>query len=105
MKLRDFEKSIGSEMIPHIRQEASCPSVMGWPEDDVSKWVSSHREETKDLICRSSQGENTGFCGRTRSNASSTPTKSKSRKNGEVNVVVGSKTQTETKKKTTRKTV
>ena len=68
MKLRDFARNIGDRLMPHAKQEAmSCPSVMGWPEDDVSKWVVSHRDETKKVICRSSEGKNVGFCGTTRS--------------------------------------
>jgi hypothetical protein len=52
----------------HAKQEAmGCPSVMGWPEDDVSKWVADHRDETKDVICRSPVGKNLGFCGTARS--------------------------------------
>jgi hypothetical protein len=68
MKLRDFARNIGDKFMPHAKQEAmGCPSITGWPEDDVSKWVASHRDETKNVICRSSEGKNVGFCGTTRS--------------------------------------
>ncbi len=65
MGQRDFERSVGDKIMPHMEQGAGCPSVMGWPEDDVSKWVTSHRDETKNIICRSSEGTNVGFCGTT----------------------------------------
>jgi hypothetical protein len=60
MNLRDFAKHIGDKMMPHKKQGANCPSIMGWPEDDLSKWVASHRKETKGIICCSSQGKNSG---------------------------------------------
>ncbi len=75
MRQRDFERSIGDKVMPHIEQGASCPSVMGWPEDNVSKWVASHRDDTKNIICRSSEGRNVGFCGTTRSRTRTKPVK------------------------------
>ena len=79
MRQRDFERSIGDKMMPHMEQGASCPSVMGWPEDNVSKWVASHRDETKNIICRSSEGRNVGFCGTTRSRTRTKPIEIKGR--------------------------
>jgi hypothetical protein len=63
MRQRDFERSVGDKLMPHMEQGANCPYVAGWPEDDMAKWVSSHRGEVKDLICHSSEGKDVGFCG------------------------------------------
>src|SRR5271157_4470451 len=91
MKLRDFARNIGDKLMPHAKQEAkSCPSVMGWPEDDVSKWVASHRDETKNVICRSTEGRNVGFCGTTRSRTRTKPIETKG---AEMSHVVGRKTK------------
>jgi hypothetical protein len=108
MNPRDFERNIGNKMIPHKEQGASCPSIMGWPGDDLSKWVASHRNESKGIICRSSQGKNTRFCGTTGSHVSATRAKSTTGKSEEV-PMGGSKARVETKKnsraKATRKVV
>ncbi len=104
MKLRDLARSIGDKIMPHTKQAASCPSVTGWPEDDVSKWVASHRKETKDIICRSSQGKNVAFCGTTRSDTASAEAKSTANKSGDVKPVEGRKTRVDTKKVTRAKT-
>lgn len=95
MNLRDFAKNIGDKMMPHRKQGASCPSVTGWPEDNVSKWVASHRDETKNIICRSSEGKNVGFCETTRSRTRTRPieTKPVETKGAEIGRVGGRKTK------------
>ena len=108
MNLRDFAKNIGNKVMPHIKRGANCPSIMGWPEDNLSKWVASHRKETKGIICRSSQGKNTGFCGTARSHASVTRTKSTTSKSGEVTMGGGNArvgTKKSSRAKATRKVV
>jgi hypothetical protein len=106
MRQRDFERSIGDKMMPHVEQGARCPSIMGWPEDDVSKWVASHRDETKNVICRSSEGKNVGFCGSNRSRTQAKPIETK---DAEMSHAGGRKTKigakAGTRTKTARKSV
>ncbi len=106
MSQRDFERGIGDKMMPQMKQAASCPSVMGWPEDDFSKWVASHRDETKNVICRSSEGRNVGFCGTPQSRIRTKPIETKGAEMGHVE---GRKTKVgvkaTTRAKSTRKSV
>ena len=106
MRQRDFERSIGDKLMPQMKQGASCPSVMGWPEDNVSKWVASHRDETKNIICRSSEGTNVDFCETTRSRTRTKPIETKGM---EMSHAGGRKTKvgvkTTTRAKSTRKSV
>jgi|GEM_PF-1936349 len=102
MRQRDFERSIGDKLMPHMEKGASCPSVMGWPEDNVSKWVASHRDETKNIICRSSEGRNVGFCETTRSRTRTKPIETKGAEMGRVG---GRKTQVGAKATTRAKPV
>jgi hypothetical protein len=40
----------------------ACRIVRGWPEDELSGWVASHRDEVKRALCDSSEHENASFC-------------------------------------------
>ncbi len=63
MRQRDFERNFPEELMPYTSEsEAECASVMGWPEDAMSRWVATHRQETEEIICRSAEGKNAGFC-------------------------------------------
>ena len=107
MRQRDFERSIGDKLMPHMEKGASCPSVMGWPEDDVSKWVASHRDDTKNVICHSSEGKNLGFCGTVRGRTRTKPAEAKpiETKGAEKGPVGGRKTKVGAKATTRGKSV
>jgi hypothetical protein len=62
MRSRNFEMDVPEEMDVFTSGIDVCRSVQGWPEDDLAHWVSTHREDTRRIICDSDEYKRSDFC-------------------------------------------
>jgi hypothetical protein len=41
------------EAIPvHVRNDAACPYVTGWPNDEFAKRIATHHDDAMNLLCK-----------------------------------------------------
>ncbi|MBM4328998.1 MAG: hypothetical protein FJ118_17765 [Deltaproteobacteria bacterium] len=62
MRTKDFEQEIPEEMDVFTSGIDMCRSVQGWPEDELAHWLSSHREDTRRILCGSDEYKGASFC-------------------------------------------
>jgi hypothetical protein len=59
---RDIERVGPETMMPHLSDQAACPAVENWPDDEFARWVVSHRDDVKTLVCGSLHYRDTVDC-------------------------------------------
>lgn len=64
MGRRNIEKIVPGEMVPHREEPAGGSLFRDWSDDEFGRWVSTHREELKDLVCGSASHKDAMFCER-----------------------------------------
>lgn len=59
---RDIERTESESIIPHREEKTVCPTIENWPDDEFSRWVASHRDEVRTLVCSSVYYESMAAC-------------------------------------------
>ena len=55
MSIRDFERNVDPNLMPHVEKFTACTTVKGWEEDGFAQWVADHRDQVKSSICSMSE--------------------------------------------------
>lgn len=61
----DFISDINEGLEQRIEAQGNRPGIEVWPDDDgFGRWVSSHRDRVRSVICSAPEFADSPFCGR-----------------------------------------
>ncbi len=61
----DFNETINQDFSNRVESQGNRPGVEVWPqEEDFGRWVASHEDRVRSVICESPEFKDAPFCGR-----------------------------------------
>ncbi len=62
---KEFVRDIVNGLNDRIEGQDNRPNIEVWPEeDDFGRWVASHRDRVRSVVCSTPEYADTPFCGR-----------------------------------------